>query len=49
MIKSTDKRRQIENIVANIEHIELETTPDFFEIFVEGCMFKPMPKEIAKL
>ena len=49
MIKSMDKRHQIENIVTKIEHIELETTPDFFEIFVEGCMFKPMPKEISNL
>ena len=47
MIKSTDKRRQIEDIVTNIEHIELETTPDFFEIFVEGCMFKPMENIVS--
>ena len=32
-----------EQKVKNIEHIELETCEDFFEIFVEGCMFKPMP------
>jgi hypothetical protein len=30
-------------------HVELETTPDFFELFVEGCQFKPMPKEIVSL
>ena len=39
----SDKRRaEIEAFVNNIEHIELETTPDFFDIFVEGCQFKPM-------
>jgi hypothetical protein len=32
----------MENLVREIEHVELETTPDFFEIFVEGCMFNPM-------
>ena len=26
-----------------VTHIELETTPDFFEIFVEGCQLYPMP------
>ena len=31
----------------NVEHIELETTPDFFEVFVEGCMFDPMTAAIA--
>jgi uncharacterized 2Fe-2S/4Fe-4S cluster protein (DUF4445 family) len=37
------KRDTIEAVVRGIEHIELETTPDFFDIFVEGCQFKPMP------
>ena len=27
-------------------HIELETTPDFFDIFVEGCQLKPMPDRL---
>ena len=31
-------------LVKQVEHIELETTPDFFEVFVEGCQFKPMPE-----
>ena len=43
MLKSTELRERIEKICSNIQHIELETTPDFFEIFVEGCMFKAMP------
>ena len=46
MLLSQDMRRRIEALVLNIEHIELETTPDFFEIFVEGCMFKPMPRDL---
>ena len=42
VLLSERKRAHIEAFVSNIEHIELETTPDFFDIFVEGCQFKPM-------
>ena len=47
LLLSVDHRHRIESLATGIEHIELETTPDFFELFVEGCMFKPMPKVIA--
>ncbi len=47
MLLSQEMRRRAESLVRGIDHIELETTPDFFEIFVEGCMFKPMPMEFA--
>ena len=43
VLLSEKKRTDIETLVKNIEHIELETTPDFFDVFVEGCQFKPMP------
>ena len=43
VLLSDRKRADIEAFVNNIEHIELETTPDFFDIFVEGCQFNPMP------
>jgi uncharacterized 2Fe-2S/4Fe-4S cluster protein (DUF4445 family) len=43
---SRRRRRALEAMVRGIEHIELETTPDFFEIFVEGCQFKPMPETL---
>ena len=46
VLLSREKRAEIEKFVQNIEHIELETTPDFFEIFVEGCQFKPMSIDI---
>ena len=39
---STHKRRELEETVSRIEHIELETDPDFFDHFVEGCQFKPI-------
>jgi len=47
MLLSRRKRQSIERLVKTIEHVELETTPDFFEVFVEGCQFKPMPKELV--
>ena len=43
VLLSEKKRSAVETFVNTIEHIELETTPDFFDIFVEGCQFKPMP------
>ena len=47
MLVSRRKRRSIEELVKRIEHVELETTPDFFDVFVEGCQFKPMPGELT--
>ena len=44
MLLSRRKRRLIEEVSRRVEHVELETTPDFFEIFVEACQFKPMPE-----
>ena len=43
VLLSREKRASAEALVKKIEHVELETTPDFFEVFVEGCQFKPMP------
>lgn len=40
---SRRRRAEIEALVRRIEHVELETTSDFFDVFVEGCQFKPMP------
>ena len=39
---SKEKRASVERLPDVIEHLELETTPDFFDIFVEACQFKPM-------
>ena len=47
MLLSQEMRRRAEALIQRIEHVELETTPDFFEIFVEGCMFKPMPRDVT--
>jgi len=38
---SMAKRRELEKLVKRVEHCRLETHPDFFDFFVEGCQFKP--------
>jgi uncharacterized 2Fe-2S/4Fe-4S cluster protein (DUF4445 family) len=42
MLLSRTKRESIERLARSIEHVELETTPDFFEIFTDGCQLQPM-------
>lgn len=47
ILLSGSRRRALERRVQAIEHVELETTPDFFDLFVDGCQFKPMPSVLA--
>ena len=47
ILLSASRRRALEREVQAIEHIELETTPDFFDLFVDGCQFKPMPAHLV--
>ena len=42
VLLSVSKRRALERLVAEIEHVELETAADFFEVFVDGCRLEPM-------
>lgn len=49
LLLSTRKRRWAEGLAEQVTHIELETTPDFFDIFVEGCQLKPMPSTLSNL
>jgi uncharacterized 2Fe-2S/4Fe-4S cluster protein (DUF4445 family) len=49
LLASRSARDRLERLVRSVEHLELETTPDFFEIFVEGCQFKPMPSRLATI
>jgi len=37
---SRRKRARLEEIVKRIEHVRLETHPQFFDFFVEGCQFE---------
>lgn len=46
MLMSGPMRRKIEELVKTIEHVELETEPDFFDFFVEGCQFKPLTSPV---
>ncbi|HKF46646.1 MAG TPA: ASKHA domain-containing protein [Terracidiphilus sp.] len=43
---SKSKRQELESLVKKVEHCRLETHPNFFDFFVEGCQFKrvePIP------
>jgi uncharacterized 2Fe-2S/4Fe-4S cluster protein (DUF4445 family) len=42
---SVGLRRQLEQFVRRVEHIELETDDGFFDAFVDGCQFKPLREE----
>jgi len=39
---SRAKRDELENMVKRVVHCRLETHPDFFNYFVEGCQFNPV-------
>jgi len=39
---SQSRRRELEDLVLRVEHCRLETHPQFFDFFVEGCQFKPI-------
>ena len=39
---SKQKRLELEQLVKRVQHCRLETHPNFFEFFVEGCQFKPV-------
>ena len=39
---SKSKRQELEELVKRVKHCRLETHPDFFNFFVEGCQFKPV-------
>ncbi len=41
---SQGKRAEMETMVRRVEHCRLETHPDFFDFFVEGCQFKPIER-----
>ncbi|HWM11569.1 MAG TPA: ASKHA domain-containing protein [Solirubrobacteraceae bacterium] len=43
LLLSVPARRELELLIRGVEHMELETAPDFFDLFVDGCQFKPLP------
>jgi uncharacterized 2Fe-2S/4Fe-4S cluster protein (DUF4445 family) len=42
LLVSVSARAALAPMIGSVEHVELETTPDFFELFVDGCQFKPI-------
>ena len=43
---SRTKRQELEDLVKRVEHCRLETHPQFFDFFVEGCQFKPVESSV---
>ena len=41
-LRSVSKRRELERLVCDVTHVELETNEQFFDHFVEGCQYKPV-------
>ncbi len=39
---SPARRRELEELVQRVEHCRLETHPQFFDFFVDGCQFGPV-------
>jgi uncharacterized 2Fe-2S/4Fe-4S cluster protein (DUF4445 family) len=39
---SASSRRELDALVRQVTHVELETDPSFFDHFVEGCQFIPL-------
>jgi len=39
---SRTKRQELERLVRRVEHCRLETHPQFFDFFVDGCQFHPI-------
>lgn len=46
-LMSLATRARMERLADEVVHVELETVPEFFEIFVEGCLLKPMPDDLS--
>ena len=44
---SRTKRAELEKLVRETAHCRLETDPNFFDYFVEGCQFKPAESSTA--
>ena len=47
LLLSRGSRARLADRVAQIEHVELEAEPDFFDLFVDGCRFEPLPALVA--
>ena len=41
---SLSRREELETLVTRAVHVELETNPDFFDYFVDGCLFNSVER-----
>jgi uncharacterized 2Fe-2S/4Fe-4S cluster protein (DUF4445 family) len=44
---SRARRRELADLVKRVQHCRLETHPNFFDYFVEGCQFDPVESQAA--
>ncbi len=42
LLVSRRRRAELESLVRRIEHVELESESDFFDLFTDGCLFEPI-------
>jgi uncharacterized 2Fe-2S/4Fe-4S cluster protein (DUF4445 family) len=42
LLLSLARRAELEALVRRIQHVELESEPDFFDLFTDGCLFEPI-------
>ena len=42
LLRSRGRRAALDDLVRRIEHVELESEPDFFDLFTDGCLFEPI-------
>ncbi len=46
LLLSRRARARLEAFVGRVEHVELEAEPDFFDLFVDGLRFEPLPSRV---
>ncbi len=42
LLLARHRRAELEELVRRIAHVELESEPDFFDLFTDGCLFEPI-------
>ncbi|MEI7744907.1 MAG: ASKHA domain-containing protein [Chloroflexota bacterium] len=42
LLLGLDRRAELEALVRRVIHVELESEPDFFDMFTDGCLFEPI-------
>jgi uncharacterized 2Fe-2S/4Fe-4S cluster protein (DUF4445 family) len=42
LLLSRGRRAALDDLVRRIEHVELESEPDFLDLFTDGCLFEPI-------